>query len=172
MRKRTWSDAQLKIAVEKSSSVRQVIAKLGLVEAGGNYVQIQRRIKDLSLDILHFTGRGWSKGRKVTRRPNIATVEILVKDNYFQSFKLKKRLFKEGLRSPKCEECGWAKVSEDGRIPVELDHINGDRYDNRLSNLRILCPNCHSLKLTHRGRNSRKNKPGWRNGIRATLKMS
>lgn len=62
-----------------------------------------------------------------------------------------------------CEDCGWAKSSEDGRIPVELDHINGDRHDNRLENLRILCPNCHSLRLTHRGKNIQK-RPGGETG--------
>ncbi|MEX2398487.1 MAG: HNH endonuclease [Candidatus Saccharimonadales bacterium] len=57
------------------------------------------------------------------------------------------------MKLPKCELCGWDKRSIDGRTPVELDHINGDRYDNRLENLRVLCPNCHSLQPTHRGRN-------------------
>ncbi len=57
------------------------------------------------------------------------------------------------LKKPECEECGWAKRSEDGRIPLELDHINGDSHDNRLENLRILCPNCRSLEPTHRGMN-------------------
>ena len=49
-----------------------------------------------------------------------------------------------------------AEKSEDGRIPVELDYINGDHHDNRIKNLRILCPNCHSLQLTHRGKNKRR----------------
>ncbi|KKQ13143.1 MAG: hypothetical protein US27_C0015G0001, partial [Candidatus Moranbacteria bacterium GW2011_GWF1_36_78] len=52
--------------------------------------------------------------------------------------------------------CGWHKVSKDGRLPLELDHINGDSKDNRIKNLRVLCPNCHSLKPTHRGRNIKK----------------
>lgn len=77
-------------------------------------------------------------------------------DSDYQSFKLKSRLFSEKLKIPCCEECGWAKKSEDGRIPLELDHINGNRRDNRLENLRILCPNCHSLKPTHRGLNKKK----------------
>lgn len=72
-----------------------------------------------------------------------------------QSNTLRRRLFKEGIKEPKCELCGWAETSIDGRIPVELDHINGVRTDNRLDNLRILCPNCHSLQITHRGKNKR-----------------
>ena len=86
-------------------------------------------------------------------KPVITFKDILVENSIYQSFKLKKRLFLAKLKEPKCEECDWAKISVDGRIPLELDHINGDRHDNRLENLRVLCPNCHSLKLTHRGRN-------------------
>lgn len=132
-----------------------VLLKLGLVPAGGNYEQIKRRIKELSITTEHFTGMGWSVGthfRPYWIRP---VEDLLVSNGTSQSFVLKKRLFVEGLKQPKCELCGWAKKSLDGRIPVELDHINGDRYDNRIENLRILCPNCHSLQPTHRGRNKR-----------------
>lgn len=61
-------------------------------------------------------------------------------------------------------------MSEDGRIPLELDHINGDRHDNRLENLRVLCPNCHSLKPTHRGLN-RSKRPSGEIGIHGRLKI-
>ncbi len=150
---RRWTDKQLKAAVKTSKSVRQVIFKLGLVPAGGNYVHVQRRIEDLDLNTKHFTGQGWNVGLNFRPKEPTPIKEILVKNSKHQSFSLKRRLFIEGLKLPKCEMCGWCQKSVDGRIPVELDHINGDRYDNRLENLRILCPNCHSLQPTHRGRN-------------------
>jgi hypothetical protein len=156
MRKRSWKLEQLEEAVRSSFSYRQVLIKLGLREAGGNYAQIRYYIKESSLDISHFTGKGWNKGLKFQPRPAIPIEKILVENSTYQSFKLKNRLFKEGLKEKRCEECSWAEVSTDGYLPLELDHINGNRMDNRLENLRVLCPNCHSLKPTHRGRNRKK----------------
>lgn len=155
-RKRSWTDDQLKQAVAESFSYRSVIKKLRLIPAGGNYVQVQRRIKELELPTDHFTGKGWNINlRFINLNPATPLKVWLVKGSTVQSNTLKRRLFKEGLKSPKCELCGWCEVSIDGRIPVELDHINGNRYDNRIENLRILCPNCHSLQLTHRGKNKK-----------------
>ena len=67
---------------------------------------------------------------------------------------LKKRLVVEGLLEPKCAVCGinrWRGKP----LSLELDHINGDRHDNRLENLRLLCPNCHSQTETYSGRNAK-----------------
>lgn len=151
--KRKWTREDLIDAVKVSYSIRSVIKALGLVPAGGNYSQINKYIQLYKIDISHFKGKGWNLGFTGIGVPRRTLKEILNIGTYFQSFKLKRRLFKEGLKSERCEECGWAKMSEDGRIPLELDHINGDSKDNRLENLRVLCPNCHSLKPTHRGRN-------------------
>ena len=170
MRKRRWTKQQLVSAVRHSTSLRQLIHALGLIPAGGNYEQVKKYIREHSLDTSHFTGMGWRIGKKTPTVPPIALKELLIKNGSFQSYKLKRRLFKEGLKTPACEVCGWAQKSADGRIPLELDHINGDRNDNRLKNLRILCPNCHSLQPTHRGRNMKRRGGGI--GIRATLKMS
>lgn len=156
MRKKTWNKDDLKKAIESSLSLRQVIHKLGLVEAGGNYDQIKKYIKEYNFTTQHFTGRGWRKDKTfaTTWRKNLN--EILILDSDVQSFKLKNRLIIEGLKERACEMCGWCEMASDGRIPVELDHVNGDKRDNRIQNLRILCPNCHSLQSTHRGLNKKK----------------
>jgi 5-methylcytosine-specific restriction endonuclease McrA len=156
MKKRSWTEDMLKEAVQSSFSFRQVLCKLHLRGAGGNYDQIKKYIREYDLKTDHFRGRSWNKGLHRIGKPRVPLSVILKEGSLFQTFKLKKRLFAAGLKSQYCEECGWAKETEDGYLPLELDHINGDRHDNRLENLRILCPNCHSLKPTHRGRNRKK----------------
>jgi hypothetical protein len=156
MKPRKWNEKNLRVAVASSTSKRQVLTKLGLIEAGGNYQQVGRYILEYKISTSHFLGQRSNFGKTIPREPLYSLKEILVRNSSFQSHKLKKRLFSESIKNKKCELCGWAKVSVDGRIPLELDHINGDHCDNRIENLRILCPNCHSLQPTHRGRNKKK----------------
>jgi hypothetical protein len=155
-RSRKWTDDELIKAIKTSRSIRQVLQKIGLVEAGGNYTQVKYRIKDLSIDTSHFLGMGWNRGLLFRPNPAEPLDKLLVNGSRVQSYKLKQRLFIQNIKKSQCDLCGWSKKSLDGRIPVELDHINGDRNDNRLENLRILCPNCHSLQSTHRGKNKKK----------------
>lgn len=155
-RRRSWTDEELIAAVKELASYRAVLIRLGLVPAGGNYVHVMRRVTDLGLETSHFKGKGWNVGWKFDPRIPAQSLEsLLVDGSQAQSFMLKRRLFRANLKQPKCELCGWAEMSMDGRIPVELDHINGKRNDNRLENLRVLCPNCHSLQPTHRGKNKK-----------------
>lgn len=152
MRKRSWQLSDLRNAVISSMSYRQVLQKLNLKGAGGNYEQIKKYIKEQRLNVDHFKGRGWNRGIKGRGTPRTPLSNVLVLGSSVQSFKLKKRLFNAGLKPKYCEECGWAERSQNGYLPLELDHIIGNRNDNRLENLRISCPNCHSLRPTHRSR--------------------
>jgi len=148
------TDTDFKDIVISSFSIRQVIQKLCLIPAGGNYTTVKNRIRKLNLDTSHFRGQGWLRGQTRTYQlPNNRTlVEILVKGKYCNSYKLKRRLFKAGLKNQKCENCDlvvWLGVE----IPLELHHRDGDTSNNEIGNLQILCPNCHALTKNYRGKN-------------------
>lgn len=146
-----------------------MLARLGLRQAGSNYAQLRKYLREAGIDVQHFKGFAWNRGLRCPR-PAQSLEQILTTDSDYKSFKLKRRLFAANLKPRHCEECGWAQMTEDGYLPLELDHINGDSRDNRLTNLRVLCPNCHSLKPTHRGRKLRR-RPGGETGSHAALKM-
>ena len=148
----TYSEQELREAVKTSTSIRQVLDKLNIVPAGGNYQTTNRRIQKLDIDTTHFTGQAWNKGRVIG--PKRPIEEYLTENSVVQSFKLKSRLIAEGLKQHKCECCGITEWN--GKpAPIELDHINGNHHDNRLENLRILCPNCHAQTDTYRGKNKK-----------------
>jgi hypothetical protein len=148
---RDCSDEDIAKAVRQSRSLAQVLSRLGL-RPGGNQGRLKTRIMELGLDTSHLLGRGWRRGNRtpvIRRRP---LEEYLVQGRLVHTGDIKKRLIEEGLKAPRCEIC--RRGSWNGTpIPLELDHVNGRRDDNRLSNLRILCPNCHAQTSTYRGRN-------------------
>jgi hypothetical protein len=151
--KRGHTDDEVAEAIADSYSLAEVLRRLNLRPAGGNYAILRHRIRELGLDTSHFTGKGWSKGKKKNFTLSRSLDEILVKDStYTSTHKLRQRLIAEGIFAHECVSCGLTEWLE-RPIPLEIDHVNGDRRDNRLENLRLLCPNCHALTATYRGKN-------------------
>lgn len=150
MERHKYSVDDLKNAVKNSRSIAQVLDKLGIVPAGGNYQTVKRRIEKYSIDISHFGGQSWNKGKITGPKKPIGF--YLTKNSIVQSFKLKKRLLSENIFQHKCGKCDKTKWLN-RPIPLELHHIDGDHYNNELSNLTLLCPNCHALTDNYRGKN-------------------
>lgn len=150
----SYSIEQFKKAVEESYSIAQALTKLGLAPRGGNYRVFKKFEKLYNVDTSHFTGQGHLKGKSHNCKL-IPLSEILVKDCEYSSNKLRKRLITEGLKKHRCECCELNEWLGEP-IPLELDHIDGDHYNNQLENLKVLCPNCHAKTPTYRGKNKKR----------------
>ena len=149
-KKRT--EAEFIKAAQASLSIAGMCKYFGLRPCGGNYKIMHKAIQEFNLNISHFTGQGWNTGLKFKPFEAKPIENILVINSNYQSYKLKRRLIQEGFKENICERC---KLSEwQGLpIPLELHHKNGNNRDNRLENIVLLCPNCHALTESYRGKN-------------------
>jgi hypothetical protein len=129
-------------AVKTSNSWREVCESLGANSSAGVQSHLKKRAVVAQIDFTHFKGQGWSKGT-VLGFKNPIEYYLQLNGPYISSHDLRIRLLKEGIKDAKCEICSLYLWQGKG-IPLELDHINGNHYDNRLWNLRILCCNCHA----------------------------
>ena len=121
-------------ACNSSISMAQACAKLQM-----NHNTFITHAKRLGVYKPNQSGKGISKNM-----PKILTIDILNGQfPHYHTYKLLLRLIKEGIKEHKCEVCN--NVNWNGKlIPIELHHINGNRYDHTLFNLQIICPNCHA----------------------------
>ena len=151
--RRTWTDEQLITAVAEGNGYRSTLTSLGLQPRGGNYAQLKKYILEYNLDTSHWNGQGWNRGRKFPTKKTFVQ-DKLTADSNWNTNVLRRQLISSGMFEHRCQGCNlnsWLN----NLIPLELDHINGIRTDNRIENLRILCPNCHALTPTYRGKNKK-----------------
>lgn len=150
------SDEQFVELLKKSSTISEVLFKLGYTVKGNSwgYSQVKRRMDDLNLDYSIFKGK--SAVIKTGRLNNVRKEDILKENCKHQRTVLRRYVIKNNLIPYKCAICGC--IEWQGKtLSLELDHINGINNDNRLENLRFLCPNCHSQTSTYGSRNQQLN---------------
>lgn len=138
-------ETEFKEIVSNSITMSQASIKLGL-----HFNTFKRIAVSLGVYNPNPSGKGLKKDMS---SKSIPLDEILSgKHPSYQTYKLKNRMLKEKLLQNKCSECGI--IEWNGKqINLELDHIDGVRGNHIFENLRLLCPNCHSLTDTYRSKN-------------------
>lgn len=149
-----WTREVLQAAVSASANMYDVLRHLGIEVVGGHHTHISRRIKAYGIDTSHFTTVVRTERMRYNQRRR-APEEILVADTSaharrIPSSRLKRAMCELGL-AERCALCRIEPLWLGEPLPLEVDHIDGDWRNNRVENLRLLCPNCHSTTDSYRG---------------------
>lgn len=142
----------LESLIKKSKSVADVMRFLEIKITGGNHAHISKQIKSFEINTNHFLGQNWAKGRILDKR-RLKPEEILIENNKrrMDAQLLRRALLESGIEY-KCFFCS-IKEWNNKKLTLHVDHINGDWSNNKIENLRFLCPNCHSQTDTYGAKN-------------------
>ncbi|MFH8841058.1 HNH endonuclease signature motif containing protein [Streptomyces sp. NPDC017868] len=151
-----WTREVLAEAVAASTNMWDVLRHLGVELVGGQHTHISRRVRAYGIDITHFTPPARTERMRHNQRRRTPE-EILVLDTSAhprraRSSRIKAAMLEVGVEE-QCALCRTGAVWLGDPLPLEVDHVDGDWRNNRIENLRLLCPNCHSTTDTYRGRN-------------------
>jgi rubrerythrin len=139
--------------VSSSNTYKDILHALGLSHKGHSYTTLKKRITEEHIDISHFY-------KTVTNIASKDVMDFFVENSPSHATRsLKDKIISNNLKPYVCEICGSLPFHNDRPLVLQLDHINGIHNDNRLENLRFLCPNCHSQTDTYSGKNSGTGKP-------------
>jgi hypothetical protein len=149
----TYSEREAREAIAASLSFAESLRRLGKCPTGGAGQVLKKWTVIWGISTDHFDPYASSRGPRMKLR--IPLDQVLVEGSTYHRGHLKERLFEAGLKVPRCEMCGLGEVWRGRRLSLVLDHINGVSNDNRIENLRIVCPNCAATLDTHCGRKLR-----------------
>lgn len=146
-----YTKEKLEVIIPSCKSIAEVCRHFKIKESTGAQSHLSKRIKEFGIDTSHFTGQAWNKGLSFSKRD---ATEYCYKGSKEPSHRLKLKLIRDGYKKPKCESCGIDRWLGEPVI-LELDHKDSDHTNNELSNLQILCSNCHATftrqRLKQRG---------------------
>lgn len=152
-----WIDDDFITIVQQSKTISEVLRYFGLPINQGHYNRaFHKTVKKLHLDISHLKSDNSKNFIKIPLN------ELLVEGTFRSTTSLKERLLKEDLLINHCYNCNMQPIWDNKELKMHLDHINGDNTDNRLANLRLLCPNCHSQTPTYCGAKAKKEKHAYK----------
>lgn len=152
-RKRKYTKEVLEEAIVGCKTLTELIEKFGLKNTGGNYRTFNTRLKEYNIDTSHFVGQSWSKGLtketsdtilKQSKTNSTPFEEIFSLDSGYPTSHLLPKLLGLGWER-RCNKCGIERWQGED-ISIHVHHMNRDSSDNRLNNLCLVCPNCHSTK--------------------------
>ena len=144
---RLFPELAFRQAVAKSLSMADAIRAMNEEPTSGTYGRAARTVAEYRIDTSHL-----QPGEAGRQKRHVPDDDFFVAGILRAGSALKRRLITGGLREHHCARCGGT-TWEGSPIPLEIDHIDGDRTNNQLENLRLMCPNCHALTPTYRGRN-------------------
>ena len=129
-----FSDEQIRDFVKESKTMKELAKKLGYASNSGNTSKVLKEmLEEKNIDFSHFLGKGWNKG-------NI-NFSKFKQNTKASKIALKNLIAIRGHQCERCHQASWLSQP----IPLEVHHIDGDRFNNELNNLQLLCPNCHAL---------------------------
>jgi len=150
MTRRKYTKEVLQEAANSSTSYAGILRVLGIKQAGGSQSNIIKACSVLGVDVSHFTGQSWSKDRTFKKRAVEEILVVLPEGSHRPKTKTLLNCIKAKEVPYSCSECGLGNIWNGKSLTLEIDHISGDWLDNRLENLRFLCPNCHSQQETNK----------------------
>ncbi|MDH6221166.1 HNH endonuclease [Streptomyces pseudovenezuelae] len=148
--------SQLAPAAASSRTIAGVLKLLGIVDNGAARERLKRSVAAHNLSIGHFVGQGHRLGTQGRNRKSADQILVRLEPGAARTRTTQLRRALDDLGVPHlCAGCGVGDVWQGRRLVLEIDHINGDRLDNRKENLRYLCPSCHSQTRTFSNRSPR-----------------